>query len=252
MFRQILSLGLLLSLSGSCFAQVESSEYNRLAAIASRFAAEKKLRALPAARLGEVAIAKLKLDRKYYKLGESWRVKFTPNGDPNIAAMTRNSLPENGEVIQTDPSIYEYKVTGFTDAGFAQIDIRQIVSRNQMRAEPRIDHVVLTLNRRFSPVLKQVFYRDGRVPLRVEANPDQAFAMGFEAAPMDLPNLDSLDGESVQDGEDHSGSAGLARLTSLRFETSDIFARKVEVVWREGELWPSTVKTTSGIAKLQR
>lgn len=231
-----------LCLTTTCFAQVETALYNELISIASKHAAEKSLKSIPSARLGQRAIAALRLTDKFYALGQSWAVKFTPSGDPGFAGMARKAQPAAAQIAM-QPTIYDFKVIGFSVDGDARIRIEQRVGQGEMRADARVDHIVLTMSKAYIPVSKEIHYRDGRRPLSIDLQSRAAMAMGFEAAPVDLPNLGENDGKQVRD---ESGKTG------LEFHGSDLFARPVNAVWLEGEAWPSRVSTSAGTAVVEK
>jgi hypothetical protein len=201
---------------------------------------EQKLKRVPGARLGLASIQTLKLGSRFYQAGQTWSVRFTPNGDPNVAAMVRKVDISSVAEVARDAATFDYRVLGFDDAGNARISVTQRVGANELRAEPRVDHVVLSVNRKFSPVRKEIFYRDGRAPLTIRYDSGAVTMMGFSAAPIDLPNLDNDDGSEIEDGGKKA----------LQFEVMDLYARPVTTIWREGELWPALVKTTAGDAVL--
>lgn len=232
-----------LCVSAVGFAQVESGQYNELIAIASKHAAEKQLRQIPGARLGSRAQNALKLNGRFYEPGQSWLVKFLPTSDPAVAGMSRKSAPLAEPTLTPQPTTYEFKVLEVTPEHQANIQIKQRILPGDASGDGRVERIVLTMSAQFTPVRKSVFYRDGRRPISIDFEGHGALAMGFEATPVDLPNLNSDDGHPVSDANGRG---------ALEFRVSDLFGRPVEALWREGELWPAVVKSVAGTAVVQK
>jgi hypothetical protein len=225
-------------------AQQSDAEYLELLAIAQksverrREAREQRARARLSRGLGATQVARLGLNRKFYEKGQSWRVVFTPSADPAVAAIVRKELPgTKGGTMK--PTEFEYSVLDASTEE-ARIQVKQLPGGAPLDA--RVDHVVLTIASDFVPRRKEIFYRDGRAPVVLVYAAEGPLAMGFEATPLELPNLSEDEGEAVRDGG----------VPALRFQTQDLFARPVEAVWREGEAWPAEVKTVAGVARLKR
>jgi hypothetical protein len=222
-------------------AQYDPAMVNEMLQIMSKHVQEKKLREIPYARLRDVALTVLGLDRRFYLLGETWAVKFTPTGDPNVIAMPMMESQHSSSYIERTPVIYDFRVAEIVSKRLARISIAQRVVSGEQRADSRIDHLIIIMNHQFVPVGKEIHYRDGRPPVIIAMDPQRPSAMGFDAAPIDLPNLASDDGAPARDA---AGKPG------LEFKTVDVYARPVTVFWREGGLWPAAVRTVAGTAVL--
>lgn len=233
-----------LALPASGFAQVDDAMYRDLMSIAQKRVRERQLRRVPGARLGLGAIQALKLSERFYKPGDAWAVRFTPTSDPAVAAMARMESVADVKPVERESSTYDFKVIGLPDANLARVSVTQRLAPGENRMDPKIDHVVLTMNRRFIPVKKEIYYRNGRPPLAIALDERGPMAMGMEAAPVDMPNLGNDDGTPLVDPA--TGKPG------VRFETEDIYGRSVSATWLEGELWPSVVDTTAGTARVVR
>ena len=240
-----LSVLCLLAAGQGAQAQVEPGQVNEMLGIMQRHLSEVKLRAVPGARLGDTSTTALKLGQRFYRVGEKWAVRFEPTSDPSIATMARKSIldADSQNPITADPIIYDYAVLAVSGEGNAKIGITQRLTRPEAKANGLVDHVVLTIGPRFTPVGKEIHYRDGRPPLSIAIAARGNFAMGFDATPTDLPNILTDNGTPVR---------GLDGAAGLEFTTVDIYGRPVTTLWREGEVWPASVKTTSGTATLLR
>ncbi len=227
----------------SAQAQVDSNQVSERLSIMQKHVQELKLRAVPGARLRESAASALRLQERFYHLGEKWSVRFEPTNDAAIASMARKSAVDEGGTVVTEPLLYDYEVVGLGADGNARISITQRVAGSEGRADGQVDHVVLGISPRFTPVSREIFYRDGRPPRTIAIAARGNLAMGFSATPTDLPNLLTDDGVPARD---HAGSSG------LKFTTVDIYGRTVTTFWREGDVWPSTVQMVSGTATLLR
>ncbi|MBI3558171.1 MAG: hypothetical protein HY074_18045 [Deltaproteobacteria bacterium] len=225
-------------------AQVDAAEVGERLSIMQRHVQELKLRAIPSARLRESTVNTLKLDRRAYRKGEKWAVRFEPTNDAAIASMARKaSVADEGGTISTEPLLYDFEVLELAGDGNARIAITQRVASPEGRADRQVDHIVLVVSPRFTPVMKEIHYRDGRPPRSIAIAARGNFAMGFSATPTDLPNLATDDGVPMRDRD---GSP------ALKFDTVDIYGRPVTTTWRAGDVWPAEVKTVSGNSTLLR
>lgn len=235
--RATATAGLFL-VASAAFAQTDEAQLRQSLEIAAKFAREKKLKQVPVARLAPGSIDLLKLNGKFYHLKDHWTVKFTPNQE--VAAMARMAAPDGGEVREGEPSFYEFTVLEVTDEGLARIEVRPRKDREAWSADRNFDHLVLVMNKRFIPLRKEIYHKGNAQPARVlRFDSGETMASGFEASPLDLPNLGTDDGKPVRD------SAGRV---ALAFDVQDLFGRPVSVLWRQGEMWPAEVRSTAGLA----
>lgn len=237
-----LFIGLGVLLGSDAKAQVDPRLAGDLLAVMDRHVQERKLAKVPTARLTDLSINTLMLTRRFYRQGDEWVVTFLPASDPSVAAMARMIPIDSVGQVDTRPAIYDYRVTAVVDRG-ALISVRQRVADGEQRADERVDHYVLEMDRRFVPVRKEIHYRDGRVPLSLSYDPRGPMSVGFEAAPLDLPDITKDDGTPTRDA---SGRP------ALEFHINDIYARPVMVIWSETQPWPSLVKTVAGTAVLSQ
>lgn len=240
-YKTVFVTGMLVAVAAQ--AQVDSALYDQGLEIAAKHARAKKMRQVPGARLSVSAVQKLKLTGKYYAPGQRWVVKFTPTSDPAVAAMTRKvAMTAATATVSAEPVFYDFEVLEIAASGNARVRVKEKVAQGRSPQDGRIDHLVIELNQRYVPVKKEIYYRDGRRPILLELNPHNPLSLGFEAMPIDLPNLGEDDGIEIRD----------ERGPGLKFETNDLLARPITVVWHEGEIWPSQVKLVSGTAELVR
>lgn len=236
-------------------AQESEAEYRELLGIAQKSIEHKRERAESrrrvqltlGARLGASQIARLGLNRRFYETGQSWRVRFTPSADPSVAAIARKS--EQGAAGRTlRPTEFAYVVVevGAPPGASRPADDEARIRVSQLPGEAlldaRVEYVLLTVGRDFVPRKREIHYRDGRAPIVLLYAGTGPLSMGFDATPLELPNLSEDEGTPTRDG-------GVA---ALRFRTQDVYARPVEALWREGDPWPAEVKTVAGTAKLLR
>jgi hypothetical protein len=146
--------------------------------------------------------------------------------------------------------IFDYKVL-FVDADKtdkkkgAHIEIRPSKSATKAedwRADASIESMEITVNRSFVVVHRTLHFRDGRAPVSLATDDVSNISLGFSAFPVDLPNLGTpANLESSDSGE------GVTE-----FKWDDLYARPMQAVWKDGDVWPELVRSPAGTAVLVR
>ena len=229
-----------MALVSGTLALADADSYRSTAlADASRFVAEKKRESLSAEVRAGTITEKLGLSR-FYKAGDKWVVavsRVSPGmvHDNDSAATHLN--------VYLDPVFYEFRVLRVDNGEEAQVKVTQLGGAAQA--------VTIKINNRMKLVAD------------MSATDIQSFATpvptGFDAFPIMLPDFGQahLTSESVAQHQIPRSLAHLPRHQlvagqSIAFESPDLFARPVRVVWQRGDLWPTEIESASGYSVLVR
>lgn len=227
-------------LAGCAFAQ--EAEYLTRLGVIQKFAREQKVRGLLG--VGENSPARaavvLGLSRRALVTGESWSSEFFPSPSPDDGG--------EGEPGRK-PFHFDFKVTSVDSNRLARVEVRQNRGLDAVAADPRVDHMVLFLDERFVVVRRETHHRDGRPPVVLLTNGRANMPTGFQAYPIDLPNLSLAEGQPVRDvPAELKSRADFDPGKALDFRFSDLYARPLRAIWRDGDAWPIYVSTPAGVS----
>lgn len=241
--RGFVALLLLASLPGeSALAQTDSGYTDRLKAMSEHLRSERaKALKLPAAGDAQTpgAALSLGLKRKFLEPGQSWRVDVYRK---SLVAMRRTGEPKDLREKALPVETYYFQVAALTEGRKARVEIRPENER-----KPKL---ALTLDDRFVILSKEELDDQGRV-MRFTALPENHnTVMGFEAFPIVLPDLSSTAGEPLESvpAKLRETRPRFDRERAARFQFADMLGRRVEVIWQDGDPWPSFVETAGVVA----
>ena len=237
---RVYSLILTLSVASVSTAFAQEADYFKYLGIAQKFTQERKMKGLRTPDRGAGAIAVLGLGERFYKTGDSWSVAFTPSAGPDSAASVKRS-----------PIYFDYKVTSVDERKLATIEVRQRLNEKDVPVDARIDYMGLLVNSQFVTLRKEIHFKDGRAPSAVPTNGRENISSGFSAYPIDLPALSGDEGQHLKNVPDELKNVrGFDAKRALDFESSDLYARPVRSIWRDGDVWPVYVSTPAGVSVL--
>lgn len=233
-------------------AQTDAEYFSRLGAM-QKVSAVAKLRALGVADSTQAvrALSMVGLQRRFYEVGQSWSVDFRAN-ESTLARKSGGLAVDPTVRTLRRPSRFDYKVLAIDSRLHrASIEVRQHINSDDLPVDPRLERVILTVSEQFVVLAKELFYRDGRAPTTIALNAAGNVPMGFDAYPVDLPDLASREGQPLREVPDElKERPGLTSARALDFRVNDLFARPVRLIWTEGEVWPVYVQSPAGTAIL--
>lgn len=245
---RVLSLLLVLGLQAPLALAQQDADYLKYLKIAQDHATKEKMRGAVTPGSASSAIAVLGLRQRFYRTGDVWSVAFTPSDNPDVR---RSSSPAELVAVKRKPVYFDYKVVDVDAQRLARIEVRQRVGENEIAIDQRIDHMILVINPQFVTVRKEIHFRDGRAPATMVTNGQANLSTGFSAYPVDLPTLNSSEGETLREiPSELKKVADFDAKRALDFHASDLYARPVRAIWRDSDLWPVYVKTPAGTSIL--
>ncbi len=237
-------------------SNLSSEEYSRALSIAQRKIEKRSASALLAQSRGGVNSALSHSPGPpgnapvRYKVGDTWDVAAWHYG---IGANTaRFSVAASG--------IFRYQVTAVDELGRATIEVAELPSSNTRLIDPAVQKVRLQLGAALGA--SKTYLVAGR---RVGVTTDglKSTASALEAFPLDPPRTDLADSTEAPDLDDFPASVNegakkygvdLAALVGSAhwYSQEDFFGRGIDFVWKDGEPWPTVLRTSGGVAVLIR
>lgn len=191
-------------------------------------------------------------DRKrFYKVGDKWRVAASRVSH----GMVHKASEENGKENRfLPPDFFDFKVLEVDIvSGLAKIEIRRVDEKGQEAPINLIQKAIITVNRTPLVVSKQVFYEGLPVPITSEFDDSGVGVMGFAPYPDELPDFRraiASDGDPLANLPGTLEKYAKARVfeanSVVRMQVTDLFSRKIQVTWRQGDLWPTAFETAGG------
>ena len=274
---RILAMALAL-FSVNSYAQSDGEYYLRLTMM-QKFARAQKVHALLALDANDPAsaLSRLGLLRHVFAVGQHWTVQVTPKvdsrGRPPISSA--EPLP----AAEPERVLYDFKVLSVVPGSNARVEVRERAATSEALSS-RVDHIVLTLNEQFVVRAKEIHHvnRPAHSSVRqgatapvdrtstierqgatapvdrtttIEFGGEANVALGFEAYPIDLPDLGSAENEPLRDiPKAVAKHLPVAPEHILDFHFNDLFARPVRALWAEGDVWPLYYENTAFTAIL--
>jgi hypothetical protein len=195
---------------------------------------------------------------RYYSVGDNWDVASWQIENP---AMTPPySTRKKSDFVGTG-CLFHYQVasvkTGFSPE--VVIKISQIKSDGFSIADPKVDYLVLSMNDQTVQSKKEYLLRGNPNPLTVPTNGLHIQISPLESFALDLPEIHTAEKiesfslpvlpKSIQAyAERIHFNPDLSK--SSWFEQDDFFGRPVQILWEQGNPWPTYLKNSNGVSIL--
>ncbi len=247
-FTAILQVFSVTSIGSPARAAMSEREYQSALKIADQYVQRRKGAAGSAGAVS-ASLARSLLGR-FYRVGDRWDVAAFHE----IPTMVRKmELPEGHAHLSQKEGlvgIFRYEVTDVVPGESPRVTVKvtQIAAYGQGIVDPQVERIELTIDD--SLVQKEKVYQ---ISGRSERTVLDVFPLNFadvatadrKEGPAALPELPSkLQAVATKAGY----RPDLGRCSW--FEQSDFYGRPVQVMWQQGDPWPSYLKTASGVAVL--
>lgn len=195
---------------------------------------------------------------RYYEVGDSWDV-LSWRTQSNIMRMVSAQDLSKQQVVSGGR--FHYEVIS-VKTGIKPSVIIQVTQKEESGLsipDPKVKYLSLTMNDQMVQSAKEYFFVGRMSGQKVSPDGIHTNISDLELFPIDVPELVSADRsapthlpELPQKISNYSTKYGfkpdLSR--SSWFEQEDFFGRPIEVLWEQGNPWPSYFKTTNGISIL--
>ncbi len=200
----------------------------------------------------------LRLYGKHYAPGDQWDViawSFRPptmrmTGAPDQLRMTAQA------------AAFHYKVLSVNGGAHSSVTIEVTQTRNfgLTPPDPRVHRIKLTIEN-LTASTQKTYHFEGQPEGALVSNEIPSTMTPLELFPLNIPELSTARRENAEKvpvlpefAQDLARKAGFSpQITRATwFHQDDFFGRPVEVLWEEGEPWPSFLRTANGIAILFR
>ncbi|MBI3554854.1 MAG: hypothetical protein HY074_01160 [Deltaproteobacteria bacterium] len=233
----LLALAFLLAWTSGSHAQSGEEYYSRLSLVQKARRSAQLVQGL--------LTANPVVQRKFYVLGQTWTVQVTHKSDSRGRPPAMSVDPSGSK--QESQILYDFKVTAIDAQNRARVEV---TVRDALPASP-VRHMALIINDQFVVVAREIHYGDGRGMRRIEFGSDANVALGFDAYPIELPDLATAGAELAREVpravRPHLRGAS-ERIVDFSFD--DLFGRPVRALWADGDGWPLYYENTAFTAVL--
>lgn len=175
---------------------------------------------------------------RFYQKGDRWIVAVTHASHGFVRKMVDKMSAMMVE--SAAPQYYEFKVVEVM-ADSARVAVTQIDEHEKPVINAHLSDIEIEISKGFQ-ILKKRYQRRGSHEIVVSQAESAGHAVsGFFPVPIELPDLATA--QSLRTAE----SGKLAR-----YSATDLFGRSVSIEWRQGDLWPTRVRTTSAVSVLMK
>lgn len=200
---------------------------------------------------------------RMYRVGDQWDVAAW-SFENTMARMTTD--PTHLESKGGHGGIFHYEVTSVKTSPEPEVIIlvTQLEEFGLKKPDARVRSLNLLMNDRMLQSRKtyRIEDREGKVHA-VSVSPEgiHSSITRLELFPLDVPELLTADSRSTQAmptlpeglqaiASQASYHPGVDK--SLSFDQDDFFGRGIQAIWRQGEPWPTYIKTSNGVSILIR
>lgn len=201
---------------------------------------------------------------RFYQPGDSWDVaawQFDGSQRNHPAFLKHHRLDTPGAFAAQ--GVFHYEVESIRTGLPSQIILKvtQTESFGMKIMDPRVKAIRLTMTDGIVQSEKHYTLEGDTRPVRVFPDSLHTRISGLELFPLDVPDISTADKKSdftlpelppgIRSFSEQF-SISPERKRSSWFEQEDFFGRPVQVLWQQGDPWPSYMKTVNGIAILIR
>ena len=193
-----------------------------------------------------------------YKVGDQW--------DTAVWQINRSTMRRTGNPTHLLPEIvnfgiFHYEVINIKtgDTPTVTLKITQIETPQSRTIDPRVASLNLTMTDEFGQIEKTYFYKGHPAGVRVSAEGIRSAMTPLELFPLDIPEIATADRkEASRLPELPTKIQSFIEQTQFKpnfsrsvwFEQDDFFGRPIQVLWQQGDPWPSYLNTAYGISLL--
>jgi hypothetical protein len=203
-----------------------------------------------------------------YQVGDSWDVIAWKTTSSIAAPFARHdSVEDNPQSTVGQAGLFHYEVRDVKTGadGKIVIRVRQLTELGFVPVDPKVDELILTLNDQLQGQMLQThkaYHFAGHSELvPVSENGVHSSVSPLELYPLDAPEPESpVETRATQLPILPDPISGIAtRLgwnpqlsKTYQLNQEDFFGRSIEMLWQQGDPWPTYLKTPNGIAILLR
>ena len=197
---------------------------------------------------------------RYYRVGDSWDVAAWEYINP---MMRMTSDPAMLKITVGRGGVFHYEVTDVHTGDKPSVVIRvtQLSDLGMTPVDPKVQDLTLTMSDQMVQTQKEYQILGQSKPVKVSPDGIHSRISALELFPLDVPEiLDAVRNrpsklptlpEKIQKVAQQVGySPSLTQ--SYWLDQDDFFGRPVEILWQQGNPWPSYMKTADGVAILLR
>lgn len=195
---------------------------------------------------------------RYYRAGDSWDVAAFQFMNP-MARMT--SDPAHLKMEITRSGIFHYEVVSVKNDASPEVVMR-VTQRSAFGlapVDPRVQTVTLTMNDQMLQTRKSYQLVGNSRPVAASPNGIHSSISPLELFPLDVPEiLTASRTQATALPELPPEAQAIARKSGYQpdlahsswFEQDDFFGRPIQLLWQQGNPWPTYLKTANGVAVL--
>lgn len=231
---------------------IPEQDYKRSLQLAQQKVARSKKNALSSITQDKPVIHKL-FGRDYLP-GDSWDVAVWKEKTPSM-----EHSPSGSKYFFS--GIFHYEVLKIeTGRGqLATIQIKQVEGEKDKTLDPNLSHIQISLTSNLLEREKLYFFKDGTTAVSAHQVALKAKISPAELLPLVPPMIaaeefppsakaPSIPNELI--GSIKKLGADVTSINSVAYDVDDFFGRQNEILWKQGQPWPTVIKTPQGISVL--
>jgi hypothetical protein len=243
----------------SVHAAMSEQDYLKALKIADQAVARKKSTQANASSLSSSLIKSL--FGRYYQVGDTWDVAAW---QIHSSKMRMIGSPEGLKDQIGHGGIFHYEVLNVKTGIQPQVTLQvtQLQSHGLPIVDSKVTRLLLTMNDQLVQS-KKTYFLKSNPSQGVDASPEGIHSKitSLELFPLDVPEVAFSERQTISTLptlpnliQDFSNQIGFKPDLgkSFWFEQDDFFGRPVQILWQQGDPWPSYFKTPGGIAILIR